>query len=94
LGAIAQRHSDSANELWDLRERYLSLLTDLNSGVSEEVVRVSRDVLQERLKNVYSGCPRTNSRAYNTARKGLKEGEEMYFSREEINGLLPETLRK
>jgi len=94
LGSIAQRHSDAANELWDLREKYLSLLTDLNSGVSEDVVRVRRDELQERLKNVYKGSPRTNINAYNKARKGIIENEEMYFTNEELNNMLPDALKK
>ena len=29
LGEIAQKHSDSASELWNIREEYFSLLTDI-----------------------------------------------------------------
>lgn len=94
LGAIAQKHADAAVEVWDIREKYLSLLTDMNSGLSDDAVKVMRDVLQERLKNIYKGAPRTNCKAYQAARDGIINNEEMYFSNEELNGLLPESLRK
>ena len=32
LGEIAQKHSNAANYLWNIREKYLSLLTDLHAG--------------------------------------------------------------
>lgn len=95
LGAIAQRHSDTATELWDLREQYLSLLIDMNSGgLPHEVAIARRDSLQERLKNVYNKAPRTTPEAYMKAHKGIRENEEMYFSNDELNDLLPEVLRK
>lgn len=94
LGEISQKHSNSASELWYIRESYLSLLTDIKAErLSVEQIIEQRDILQEKLNNVYKGAPRTVNSAYKKATKGLKENEELTFSREEINNLLPEELR-
>jgi len=95
LGEIAQKHSNAATDLWNIRENYLSLLTDLKTGsLTPEEIRARRDSLQEDLYNVYNGSPRTINKAYEQATKGLKLKEEMTFSNEEIDKLLPEELRK
>lgn len=95
LGEIAQKHSNAANELWDIRECYLSLLTDMKVGLlSVNQIINQRDELQRRLYNVYVGSPRTNFKAYKEATKALKLNEELTFSKEEINAFLPEILRK
>lgn len=94
LGELSQKHSNSASDLWNIRESYLSLLTDMRGDrlTVEEIVN-RRDELQEELSNTYKGAPRTISAAYKEATKGLKENEELTFSKEEINNLLPEDLR-
>lgn len=95
LGEIAQKHSESASDIWNIREQYLSLLTDLNSGISNlEQVSDKRDELQDKLFNVYKGAPRTLNKAYEKATKALKMKEELTFSKEEINNLLPFELRR
>ena len=94
LGEIAQKHSSSASELWNIRESYLSLLTDVKSRrLSIEDIISQRDHLQEQLANAYKGAPRTISSAYKEATKGLKINEEMTFTIEEINNILPRELR-
>ena len=95
LGEISQKHSSAASELWNIRENYLSLLTDINAEkLSIEQIRNKRDALQEDLFNTYKGAPRTISSAYKKATKGLKTNEEMTFSVDEIDMLLPKNLRK
>jgi predicted DNA-binding protein YlxM (UPF0122 family) len=95
LGEIAQKHAHSANNLWDIRERYLSLITDIKSDLlSVEQIRKRRDELQEDLLNVFKGSPRTISKAYKKATEALNIKEEMTFSEEEIDNLLPVELRK
>lgn len=95
LGEIAQKHSESASDIWNIREQYLSLLTDLNSGtLSLEEVRKSRNELQSDLFNVYKGAPRTLNKAYKKATEALKMNEELTFSNDEINNLLPIILRR
>lgn len=95
LGEIAQKHSESASDIWNIREQYLSLLTDLNSDILNlEQVSEKRDELQNDLFNVYKGTPRTLSKAYKKATDALKINEELTFSKEEINNLLPMELRR
>jgi hypothetical protein len=95
LGQLAQKHSDAAIKLWNIREKYLSLLTDIKiDALTEEAVRQQRDSLQKELFSVYKGAERTISKAYNEATKALKENEELTFSDEEIDKFLPEKLRK
>jgi len=95
LGEIAQKHSNSATILWDIREKYLSLLTDIKANLySIEQIKNKRNELQEELLNVYRGSPRTISKAYKEATKALKINEEMTFSESEIDSLLPKELRR
>lgn len=95
LGEITQKHTNAANELWDIRESYLSLLVDIKSNIlSLNQIIIKRDELQERLLNVYSGSPRTINKAYKEASKALKINEELTFSDKEIDTFLPVDLRK
>lgn len=95
LGAIAQQHSNAASDIWNVRESYLSMLTDLKmDDVNIETIRKKRDKLQEGLASIYKGSPRTISKAYKEATKALKLNEEMTFSDEEIDCFLPVELRK
>lgn len=94
-GQQAEKHKKTASELWDIRESYLSILSDLHDGgldITES--REKRDELQSRLATIYSTAPRTNSKAYGIASNGLKAQEEMTFSDEEIDKFLPATLRR
>ena len=95
LGEIAQKHTNAANDLWDIRETYLSLLTDIKcKTLSVGQIVNKRDDLQNRLLNVYSGSPRTNSKAYKLASIALKKNEELTFNDQEIDIFLPKKLRK
>jgi hypothetical protein len=95
LGEIAQKHTNAANELWNIRESYLSLLTDIKANqLSMNQITNQRDELQKRLSNVYSGSPRTNNKAYKEASKALKVNEELTFSDKEIDTFLPKELHR
>lgn len=95
LGEIAQKHTSAANELWDIRETYLSLLTDIKTEIlSINQITNQRDELQKRLLNIYNGSPRTNYKAYKDASKALKINEELTFSDKEIDAFLPKELRR
>ena len=95
LGEIAQKHSDAASKLWNVREKYLSLITDINiGGISINEMTQRRDELQEDLFNIYLGSPRTINKAYKKATEALKLNEELTFSSDEIDMLLPIQLRK
>ncbi len=81
LGELAQKHANAASDLWDVRESYLSLITDLaTSDVDLDKVRDERDRLQETLKNVYQGAPRTITKAYKRAQEALIINEERNYS--------------
>lgn len=94
-GQQAEKHKKTASELWDIRESYLSILSDLHDGhLDIATSREKRDELQARLATIYATAPRTNSKAYGIASDGLKAQEEMTFSDEEIDKFLPATLRR
>mgnify|MGYP006428480345 CR=1 FL=1 len=95
LGEVGQKHRHAGSELWIIREKYLSLLTDLHVGdISLEDIRGRRDELLEELHSAYSGAPSTNFKAYKSAQKALKALEDMTFSDEEIDAFLPEELKR
>lgn len=94
-GQQAEKHKKTASELWDIRESYLSMLTDLHDGnLDIAATREKRGELQTRLASIYATAPRTNAKAYGIASDGLKAQEEMTFSDEEIDKFLPATLRR
>lgn len=87
-------HREIASKLWDTRESYISLITDLMSGtVSDAEARERREELQESTREAYAAAPRTSSKAFARAQDGLKNNEEMTFTPREIDRLLPEALR-
>ena len=87
------RHHVTSNELWGVREEYLALLVDFDVLSTDEIVR-QRDFLREKTAKIYKDAPLTNEKSYSLAQKALKDGESQFFSREELNQLLPEKLRK
>lgn len=95
LGALMQKHANCATDLWSVRESYLSLLTDMKANILtiEEIVE-RRDELQEKLTGIYMGSPRTINKAYSEAQKALKVNEELTFSEQEIDVMLPKDLRR
>ncbi len=95
LGEISQKHKQSANDLWIIRERYLSLITDLRIGEkSLKDLTEIRNQIEKDLHTAYSGAPSTNLRAYKKAQEALKNLEDMTFSDEEIDVFLPNELKK
>lgn len=93
LGEQAQKHTEVASKLWSVREALLSLLVDMRDGRALEEVRQVRDRLNEALEAIYKNAPRTNSVAYGAAQKALKSDEELFFSDDELDKMLPKQLR-
>jgi len=94
-GGTAQKHRDAAASIWPIRESYLSLITDLRMNhISYEDAIKRRDELQAKLATIYKAAPQTDSKAYLSAQKALKDNEEYTFSDSEIDCFLPTTLRK
>ena len=88
-----RRHRSTADDLWIVREKYVSLLTDFDALSEEEIMDI-RDKLQERTAEIYKIAPSTNSKSYAAAQKALKEDEEQFFRSSEIDQMLPEHLRE
>lgn len=95
LGSSAERHKQTANDIWLVRERYLDLITDLLMNRSPiEPILEQRDRLATELHAIYAGAPSTNAAAYKKAQEALKVREDMTFSDSELDSLLPTALRK
>lgn len=95
LGELAQKHVDTANRLWDVRESYCTVLTDMATGyLGMDGAGKKRDELQNYLGSIYRSAPRTGETAYKSARKALNVNQENTFSDEEIDAFLPEPLRR
>lgn len=94
-GATAQKHRDTAADLWAIRESYLSLLTDIASeAVSDSVARARRDDLQNQLAAIYKSAPGTSPKAYLMAQNGLQKLEDYSFNPGEIDKFLPPALKR
>ncbi|MGQ9788994.1 MAG: hypothetical protein ACUVQM_06845 [Candidatus Hadarchaeaceae archaeon] len=68
-------------------------MVDLPFMSVDEIIQ-KRDKLQEELAKIYKHCPRTNLKGYTLARTSLKNNEDLTFSDEEIDAMLPSKLRK
>lgn len=88
----AGKHAQTALDLWRVREKYLSLLTDFDS-LAEDEIKTKREELLDETRKIYSYEERTTEKAYKRAKKALKEEEYQFFSKDEINQLLPAHLR-
>ncbi|MFG1226009.1 SLATT domain-containing protein [Xanthobacter wiegelii] len=94
-GALAQRHRETASDMWNVREAYLSLITDILDTKTElENIRNRRDDLQEKLHKIYHGAPHTDGSAYGKAQDALKNNEDLTFTDTEIDLMLPVSLRR
>ena len=95
LGKQAQEHRDAALNIWSIRERYFSLITDLAIGCgSLSEIQRKRDVVVDELNRVYADSPSTSEAAYKKAQKALKLQEEMTFAVTEVDAFLPQELRR
>ncbi len=95
LGELSQKHKQAGAYLWVIREKYLSLITDLRMGEKPiKTLLQERDDLLNELHSVYSGAPTTTYQAYKKAQEALKKLEDMTFSDEEIDAFLPKELKK
>ena len=92
LSEDIKQHRMTSDKLWLIREKYISLLTDINVKNIEDIV-IQRDNLQQETGDIYSTSPKTNSKSYKEAQKALKSEKEQFFTSEELNKMLPEHLR-
>jgi hypothetical protein len=94
-GKDAQLHREAASDIWNIREAYLSLLTDIRDPTrSMTQLRQRRDDLQELLHKIYRSAPHTDGKAYGQAQDALKNKEDLTFSDGEIDAFLPGPLKR
>ncbi len=85
-------HEAAANDLWDVREEYVSLLTDFEIMEDEEI-RCRRDELQRSVSKINKNYLGTDQKSYRAAQNALQTEEEQTFSEGEVDELLPVELR-
>ena len=87
------KHKQVANSLWLIRERYISLMSDVvSNSINKPELFSRRDLLTNDLDLIYKSAPSTSNKAYELARKALQVNEEFSFTDEEINKFLPTEL--
>ena len=87
-----QKHKDAADDLWDVRETYISLLTDFDI-LNEDNIREQREKLQDAVSKINRKYPGTDGKSYAEAQNALQNEEEQTFREGEIDELLPDRLR-
>lgn len=94
-GEDMQQHRDTAAKLRDVRESYLSLITDIETGMCSvgDVVN-RRNQLQQQCLAILGDAPRTTRKAYEVAQDRLQNREDLTFTDREIDLLLPPSLRR
>lgn len=70
LSGDIQKHVDAANELWDVREAYKSLLIDFES-LSDDEIRSRRDKLTAVVSRINKTYPGTDEESFRKAQKDI-----------------------
>lgn len=65
-----KRHEEAANELWNIREGYRSLIVDFDD-LSQEIIREKRDKLIAETSRVNKEYPGTDERSFTKAKKTI-----------------------
>lgn len=87
-------HRLAAKRLLFLRDQYLILIQEAMSGRTPvEQLQDKLEYLHRQASMVYEYAPDSSPKAYSAASAALKTKEELTFSTEEIDMLLPEDLR-
>jgi hypothetical protein len=90
----AQAHASCATRLWQIREQYRALLSDLSDGaIDVDTVRRRRDELMTELRSVYESAPPADHQAYQTAAQAIVGADERSLTDEEIDRFLPKSLQ-
>lgn len=86
-------HLQSAHALWKLREKYLSMMINYERQNPKDIEYRNKKLLIE-LDKIYATQLQTSNKAYKETQKALKNQEEQYFTQDELNKMLPKSLRK
>jgi ABC-type transport system involved in cytochrome bd biosynthesis fused ATPase/permease subunit len=91
----ARAHAACATRLWQVREEYRALLSDLADGAIElDVARQRRDALMRQVHSIYEHATLTDQQAYQGAAQTIPMVDEGSVTDEEIDRLLPQSFRK
>lgn len=71
LPSDIKSHTDAANELWDVREAYRSLLTDYDE-LPNDKIRAKRDEITQMVSCINKKYPGTDSKAFAEAQKNVQ----------------------
>jgi hypothetical protein len=93
LASTYKKHLEISNHLWNIREEYISLLTDFANLPTDKIVQ-KRDELQNKTAAIYTSASMTDNKSYARAQESLKKNEAQFFTRDELNKMLPIDLRK
>lgn len=94
-GKMAQLHREAASDIWNIRESYLSLLTDIRDlAFAIPDLRKRRDELQNLLHAIYRSAPHTDGKAYGKAQDALQNREDLTFTDQELDDFLPGPLKR
>lgn len=93
LAEDSKQHQIASDKLWLIREKYITLLTDLEI-LSLDEITLERDRLRDATHVIYMESPKTDSKSYSEAQNALKNEEEQFFEEEELDRMLPKHLRK
>lgn len=88
LNSRIKNHKDAADELWDIREKYFSLITDFDDLQIGEI-RTKRDEIQREWSNLNRKYPGTDRIGYKAAQQSLQNEEEQTFNEGEAENFLP-----
>jgi hypothetical protein len=90
----AAEQRNAAKSFLTLRDDYARLIADATVAADTgHQVRARRDVLAARLAELHTHAPQTSHRSYKKAAAALDASEELTFSQEELDRLLPAELR-
>ena len=64
-------HTDAANDLWDVREAYKSLLCDFEE-LSNDEIRIKRDQITQKVSQINKKCPGTDNGSFTKAQEHIK----------------------
>ena len=77
LGTTSQSHAQATSSIWNVHEKYLSLLVDIRSNIlSVEEIRRIREQLQNELHRAYKSSPETLSTIFDETARVLNEVEQ------------------
>jgi hypothetical protein len=88
-------HRSSAARFWLLTERYRALLAEVHDeALDGRAIAARRDELMEEARACFEHAPPADRQTYDIARKALSGTSGGGYSEEEIDALLPASLRR